>query len=186
MDSAPRDERLHGAHHLHVAHVVDRAVADRAVEDRVVVGLDIRCADDRVPLVDERDDLLDLVGRVAELLERHRDGLVHDRYLAATDELLRLYEREVRLDPGRVAIHHEADRSGGCENGRLCVPPAGDLAELERSVPRAASGHEQVFRDGARVVDVADRRAMLRDDAGHCRCVRLVPRERPHPPSDLR
>ena len=33
-----RDERLHRAHHLDVAHVVDRALADRAVEDGQVLG----------------------------------------------------------------------------------------------------------------------------------------------------
>ena len=101
------DERLDRAHHLHVAHVVDRAVADRAVEDREVLGLDRGRADDGVPLVDVGDDLLDLVRRVAELLERHRHGLVDDRDLAAADELLRLHEREVRLDASGIAIHHE-------------------------------------------------------------------------------
>ena len=52
-----------------MADVVDRALADGAVEDRIVLGLHVRRADDRVALVDEGDDVLDLVRRIAELLE---------------------------------------------------------------------------------------------------------------------
>src|SRR6185295_6103504 len=63
------DERLDRAHHLDVAAVVDRPLTDRAVEHRIVLALDVRRADDRVALVDERDDLVDLARRVPELLE---------------------------------------------------------------------------------------------------------------------
>jgi len=38
----------------------------------------VRCALDRLPLVDVFEDLFDLRGRVAELLERRRDRLVDD------------------------------------------------------------------------------------------------------------
>ena len=175
------DERLDGAHHLHVAGVVDRAVADGAVVDRVVLGLHERRADDGVPLVDEGDDLLDLLRRVAEPVEGHRHGLVDDRDLAAADELLRLDEREVGLDPGRVAVHHEADRPGRREHRRLGVPEAVHLTGVERVVPCLARRGEQVVRHGVRVVDVADGRAVLRDHAEHRRRVRLVAGVRPHP-----
>jgi hypothetical protein len=92
--------------------MVDRAVADGTVEDRVVLRLHIRCTDDGVPFVDEGDDLLDFTGRVAEPLERHRYGLVHDRDLAPADELLRLDQREVGLDPRCVRIEEKGNRSG--------------------------------------------------------------------------
>ena len=78
---------------------MDRALADRAVEHRVVLGLQERRADDGVAVVDEGDDLVALLGRIAHPVERHRHGLVHDREVAAADELLHLHEREVRLDP---------------------------------------------------------------------------------------
>ena len=74
--------------------------------------------------------------RVAELVERQRHGLVHDRDLAAADELLRLHQGEVRLDARRVAIHHEADRPGRREHRRLRVAVAVHLAEIEDVVPR--------------------------------------------------
>ena len=117
---------------------MDGAVADRAVEDGVVLLLHERSADDGVPIVDEGDDLVDLRRRVAELLERLRDGLVDDRDVAAADQLLRFDEREVRFHPGRVAVHHEADRPGGREHGRLSVPVPAHLALVERIVPGPA------------------------------------------------
>src|ERR671928_190485 len=49
---------------------------------------------------------------------------------AAADQALRLDEREVRLDPGRVAVHHEADRPGRREHRGLRVPEAVHLAEV--------------------------------------------------------
>ena len=39
----------------------------------------------------------------------------------AADQLLVLHQRDVGLHPGGVAIHHECDRPGGCENGDLTV-----------------------------------------------------------------
>ena len=60
-----REERLHRAHHLDVAHVVDRAHAarrlERAVEHRQVLVLEVRRPFDGLVLVDVLDDLLDLL-----------------------------------------------------------------------------------------------------------------------------
>ena len=59
-----RDERLRRAHHLDVAHVVDRPLAlrrlERAVEHRQVRFLQRRRAFDRLVLVDVVDDRVDL------------------------------------------------------------------------------------------------------------------------------
>jgi len=52
---------------------------------------------------------IDLLVGVPELPQRTRDRLVDDEHRAAADELLRLGEREVGLDAGGVAVHHEAD-----------------------------------------------------------------------------
>ena len=60
FEIAPRDERLHRAHHLDVAHVRDRALADGHVEHRQVLFLQAGRADDRAVLVDVGLDLLDL------------------------------------------------------------------------------------------------------------------------------
>ena len=51
------DERLDRPHHLHVPEVVDDVVAHRAGEDGQVLGPKVRRAEDRLVLVDVRDDL---------------------------------------------------------------------------------------------------------------------------------
>ena len=163
-----RDERLGGGHHPDVAHVVDGALAvDRlegAVEDRQVLRLEARRALDRLALVDVCDDLLDLLRRVAELLERAGHGLVDDLEEALADQLLVLDERDVRLDAGRVAIHHEGDGAGRRQHGDLRVAVAVLRAELERLVLDGARRLEHALghagrRDGVGGV------AVLADDA---------------------
>ena len=134
-----RQERLRRAHHLDVAHVVDRPHAarrlERAVEHRQVRVLDVRRPLDGLVLVDVLDDLLDLLRGVAQLLERHRHGLVDDLHQPAADQLLVLDQRDVRLDAGGVAVHHEADGAGRREHGRLRVAEAVLLAHLDRLRP---------------------------------------------------
>ena len=61
-------------------------------------GLRPGAPDDRLVLVDVGDDRRDLVLRVAEHAQCARHGLVHDRHVAAADELLELHETEVGLD----------------------------------------------------------------------------------------
>ena len=176
-----REERLHGAHHLDVAHVVDRALAlDRlegAVEHRQVLVLEVRRALDRLVLVDVLDDLGDLGLRVAEPLQRRRDRLVDDLHHAAADQLLVLDERDVRLDAGGVAVHHEADGAGGRQHGGLAVAVAELLAELDALVPDALGRLEQLLRH-RRAVDVLERGAVLAHDAQHRLAVLLVAGER--------
>ena len=140
------EERLHRAHHLDVTHVVDRVVAHRAREHRQVLGVEAGCTDDRLLLVDVVDDLRELLLGVAELAQRTRDRLVDDLHRPATDELLRLREREVGLDPGGVAVHHQADRPGRREHGGLGVAHAVDLAHVDGLVPRLLRGAQELRR----------------------------------------
>ncbi len=98
--------------------VVDRrGLAERAVADRV--GF----------------DLADLRFAVAERAQRVRHGAVDDLEVAAAGELLELHQREVGLDAGGVAIHHQTDRAGRRDHGGLRVAVAVLLAELDRLVP---------------------------------------------------
>ena len=115
---------------------------------------------------------------VAELLERHRHGVVDDLHQPAADELLVLDERDVRLDAGRVAIHHEADRAGRREHGGLRVAVAVLLAELDALVPDVLRVLEEILRH-VRLVDVLERRAVLAHHAQHRLAVLLVAGERP-------
>ena len=62
--------------------------------------------------------------RIAEHAQRFRHRAVDDLEVAAAGELLELHQREVRLDAGGVAIHHQADRAGRRDHGRLRVAVA--------------------------------------------------------------
>ena len=111
-----------------VVWLMRRRLRQRAVADRV--GL----------------DLGDLGFAVAERAQRFRHRAVDDLEVAAAGELLELHQREVGLDAGGVAIHHQADGAGGRDHGGLRVAVAVLLAERERLVPgrlgvlRSASG----------------------------------------------
>ena len=138
-------------------------------------------------------DLGDLGFAVAERAQRIGHGPVDDLEVAAAGELLELHEREVGLDAGGVAIHHEADRAGGRDDGGLRVAVAVRLAELQRPVPGAlgmgdeglvgAGGVIERHRvDGEALVALRQpmrRAAMVADHAQHVLGVGLVVRERP-------
>ena len=101
--------RLDGGHHPDVAHRADRALAHRAVEHLVVLGPQAGGVHHVAVLGDVLGDRLDLLVRVAEVLQRARHGLVDDLHGAAADQLLELDQGQVGLDAGGVAVHHEAD-----------------------------------------------------------------------------
>ena len=129
------DERLHGGHHPDVTHRRDGPLAHGAVEDRVVHVLQARGADDVAVLGDELDDGLDLLGLVAQRRERPRHRLVDDLHGAAADQLLELDQRQVGLDAGGVAVHHQADGAGRGEHRGLRVAVAVALAGADRLGP---------------------------------------------------
>ena len=106
-----------------------------AIEDGQVLGLDGGRAFDGAGLVDVADDGVGLLRRVAELEQRRRHGVVDDLDHAAADQLLVLHQRQVGLDAGGVAIHHEADGAGGRQHGDLRIAVAELFAVLQRLVP---------------------------------------------------
>ena len=133
------NERLRCRHHAEVTAPGNRAASShrrqRTIEHVEVFGLEARRAFDRAVRVDVIYDLRHLLRRITELHQRLRHRVVDDFDHAATDEPLLLYEREVRLDARRVAIHHEADRARGRQHGDLRVFIAEALAQLDRVVP---------------------------------------------------
>jgi hypothetical protein len=46
---------------------------------------------------------------ITEAAQSAGHGLVHDLHRAAADQLLELHQRQVGLDAGGVAVHHQAD-----------------------------------------------------------------------------
>ena len=138
------DEGLDRPHHPDVSGVVDRVVAHRAGEHGQVLGDQVRRTDDRLVLVDVGDDVVDLLGHVAEPGQRPRDRLVDDRHRPATDELLGLHQTEIGLDAGGVAVEHERDGAGRGQHTGLGVAHAVLLAELDGVVPGLLGGREQL------------------------------------------
>src|SRR5437868_11997222 len=98
--------------------------AEAAVEDWQVLGLYVWGALDGSGGIDVCDDLFGLLRCVAELDESLRDGVVDNFDDAATDQLLVFHKCEIGFDAGCVAVHHETDRSGGCEDGGLGIAEA--------------------------------------------------------------
>ena len=94
---------------------------ERAIENRQVFGFQAGRALDSSLLVHEVHDGFNLGIVIAELPQRGRYGIVDDLDGAATHQLLVLHERQVGLDAGRVAIHHEANRPGRRQHCRLRV-----------------------------------------------------------------
>ena len=83
------------------------------------------------------DDVLDLRLLVAQRLQGQRHHAVDDLEIAAAGERLELDQGEIRLDAGGIAIHHQADRAGGRDHGRLRIAIAMALAQAQRLVPGA-------------------------------------------------
>ena len=68
-----------------------------------------------------RDDRFHLLRRIAQLDERLRNGVIHNLDNAAAYQLLVLHERQIGLNAGRIAIHHETDGSGGSKHCHLSI-----------------------------------------------------------------
>ena len=155
---------------LQGGHVDAGGVGQRAVADGI--GLDLR----------------DLALAIAERAQRFGHGAVDDLPVAAAGELLEFHQREIRLDAGGVAIHHQADGAGRRHHGGLRVAVAVDLAEFERLVPgglgmlddvglRAGGVIERHRVDGERLIAAGfamGGAAMVADHPQHVRGVLLV------------
>ncbi len=80
-------------------------------------------------------DLRDIRLAIAERAQRLRHRAVDDLPVAAAGKLLEFHQREIRLDAGGVAIHHEANGAGRRHHRGLRIAVAVQLAELQRLVP---------------------------------------------------
>src|SRR5262249_28839337 len=90
------------------------------------------------------DDVLDFVWRIAEAGQCRRNRGVDDLEIAAAGQLLELDQGEVRLNPGGVAIHNEADGARWGDHRDLGVAVAELLAQLEHTVAFFSSGFHQI------------------------------------------
>ena len=101
---------------------------------------DMRRAFDGAGRVDVADDGVRLIVIVAQLEQRRGHGLIDDLDHASADQLFVFHQRQVRLDAGGVAVHHEADGAGGGEDRDLGVAVAVFFAVGEGFVPALLAG----------------------------------------------
>jgi hypothetical protein len=90
---------------------------------------------DRIERIDVRDDSLDFFGVVSEFFEHRPHRLVDDFQHPAAGEQFVFHQRDIRLDPGRVAIHQKTDRAGRREHRHLRIAITVALAQIRRALP---------------------------------------------------
>ena len=136
------------------------------------------------------DDFSSLARGIAELFQGGRNRLVDDLEVTTPGQFLELHQREVRLDAGGVAIHHQTDGAGRGNHRGLGVAVAVLFAKRQRLVPgRTGQGHQALIgaigsiqRNG---VDVdpfiaglaPSRGTVVADHAQHVLLVALIARE---------
>ena len=81
------------------------------------------------------DHVVDLLLGISQNPQCVGHRAVDDLEIAAAGQLLELDQREIRLDAGGVAVHHQPDRSGRGNDGRLRVSEAVPFAKLHGPVP---------------------------------------------------
>ena len=136
-------------------------------------------------------DLGDLVLRIAERAKGFRHRLVDNLEVAAARELLEFDEGEVGFNPGRVAVHDEADGASWRDDSRLRVAVTVLFAKRQRAVPGTLRRFDETLVGARGVVErhgrhreffitvgeAVSRAAVVAHDAQHFRRVRRVPRE---------
>ena len=109
------NKRLRRRHHFQMPHVMDRprplGRLERAVKHRQMLVLDIRRPFDGPGSVNVRNNLVRFVVIVPQLKQSRRHSIVHNLNHPPAHQLLVLHQRQIRLNPGSIAIHHETNCS---------------------------------------------------------------------------
>jgi hypothetical protein len=130
----------------------------RTVEDREIFVLYPRRSLDRIVRVDVVQNPPDFRLVVSVLAEGHRHSSVDDLQHASTSELLVFDKRNIWLDTGCIAIHHESDRPSWSQHRHLAVTVAVLAAHFEALGPNSSRFRQQLCR--RRPVDCVGRVAM--------------------------
>ena len=136
FEIAPEMNGCTAAHHLDVTHVVDRVVAHRAREHRQVLRVEVGRADD-TSCARRCTRRCRRPGRRSNPSLRSARGIVWltMNIVPPPTSFFAFMRREVGLDAGGVAVHHEADRACRREHAGLRVAHAEEFTELYRLVP---------------------------------------------------
>ena len=116
------------------------------IKDCEVLVFEVWSSFDRLVFVDVSDNFLRLSFGIAKRLQCQRNRLIDDLHHAAASELLVLDQSNVRLDAGRVAVHHESDGSGRSQYGRLSIAIAVSASGLKTLVPHLTGCCSEILR----------------------------------------
>ena len=109
-------------------------------------GVQVGRAHRGAPLMHVGLDFGDLLGAVAQPMQRPADRLVDDRHGAAAHQLLGFDQAQIRLDAGGVAVHHERDGAGRGQHGGLRVADANRVPPLHCGIPGGSSRVQHPLR----------------------------------------
>ncbi len=93
---------------------------------------------------DVTENVVDLLGGVAEIHQGRAEGLVGDFEITPAREFLEFDEGKIGLDAGGIAIHQQADGSCRSDDGGLCVAEAVLFAQEQGAVPAFLRGAEEM------------------------------------------
>ena len=116
------------------------------IENGQMLPAEFICRFDGLVIVDSVADVFDVIGTVAESFQGHRYGSVDDLEHAAAGEEFVFDQSDIGLDPGGVAVHHEADGSCGGKDGSLSISESVMGTCVERFVPDVLCGIKDVVR----------------------------------------
>ena len=191
LRDGPGEERLHGGHHLDVAHARgSSACRSRGGKAQSKTG---RCSVLEVGRPFDRVVLVDVARRSSSTWRRRSRAACRRRgtvwltilSIAAAGQLLVLDQRDVRLDAGGVAVHHEADRAGRRQHRRLGVAEAVLRAGAKASSHTSRAASQQILRARALGSILSSALAVHLHHAQHRLAVLLVAGERARPPRQL-
>ena len=157
LGNCPGNKRLRRGHHLHMSLPRNAAIAPTGrkstIEHRKMFREQFRSTFDCVILVYILNDRLDRFGSITKRFQRKRYCSVHYMKRTTPRQLFEFNQGNVRFDSGRIAIHHETDRSGWGQYGRLSVTIAVFRTNGQYIVPKFLRGALQITR---RIFDMID------------------------------
>ena len=116
---------------------------ERAIKDREVIVLNMRRPFNSSSSVNVTDDRISLLMRVSQLEQSRRHSIVNNLNHPPTNELLVLNQSQIRLNPRRVAVHHEAYGACGGQDCDLGIAVAVFFAVGQGFVPALFAGFEE-------------------------------------------
>src|SRR5467141_2058811 len=101
----------------------------------------------RVVILKIAQNLVGVGDRVSQSPQGFWNCTVCDLDYSATHQPLVLDQGDVRLNAGRIAVHHEGDRPRRRDHRYLRVLETEPLAERQSLIPRAYCGVNQILRN---------------------------------------